>query len=76
MENYSLYFQGYCYIWSESEGRKGSQGISTCLDKFINEEVPSGIETLNFFVDNCAGHNKNSIVVAMLGISFHEHPTL
>lgn len=53
--SYFFSFSGHCYIWLEDLGKKGSQQISTCLAKFISEEVPDGVEILNFYADNCAG---------------------
>lgn len=58
MENIYLIinYTGYCYLWHEFNGRKGSQEIVSCLAKFITEEVPNGIKRLILYADNCAGN--------------------
>lgn len=42
-------------MWSEDQGNKGSQEVSTCVAKFIREEVPDGVKILNLYADKCAG---------------------
>lgn len=42
-------------MWPEINGKKGSQEVSTCLAKFIDENVPHTVKKLNFFADNCPG---------------------
>lgn len=58
--------QGYCYMWCESDGKRGSNEIATCLLKFIKhmKENP-GISEFSFYSDDCAGQNRNRFVYSM-----------
>ena len=33
--------KGYCYLWNESEGQRGSCEIGTCLGMYIKSMPPS-----------------------------------
>lgn len=67
--------QGHCYTWEETQGRRGSNEVATCLHKFL-QSLSSDIKEVSFFSDCCSGQNRNSIVAtAMLDI-VRNHPTL
>lgn len=46
--NFIIYNNGtkedYCFMWDESIGKRGSNGISTCILKFIKIMKDSGIK--------------------------------
>lgn len=56
---------GYCYVWDETIGRKGSNEISSFVFDFIKMQVQEGYTEFNFYSDSCGGQNKNRIVFAM-----------
>ncbi|CAG9787842.1 unnamed protein product [Diatraea saccharalis] len=72
--------KGYCYVWDETIGRKGSNEISSCVFDFIKTKVEEGYKEFNFYSDSCGGQNKNRTVFAMyayatkiFNINIHHH---
>ncbi|KAL4704116.1 hypothetical protein ACJJTC_001043 [Scirpophaga incertulas] len=57
--------KGYCYLWDETIGRKGSNEISSFVFYFIKTKVEEGYKEFNFYSDSCGGQNKNRTVFAM-----------
>lgn len=58
--------QAYCYMWCESDGKRGSNEIGTCLLKFIKlMKENHGINEFSFYSDNCAGQNRNRFIYSM-----------
>lgn len=57
--------QGYCFMWTETDAKRGSNEICTCLMKFIKIMKERGSEEFSFFSDNCAGQNRNRFIYAM-----------
>ena len=51
--------KAYFYVWNESEAKRGSCEVASCLNHFINHYVPDDMLKLIIFSDNCAGQNKN-----------------
>ncbi|KAK3907413.1 LOW QUALITY PROTEIN: Adhesion G protein-coupled receptor A3 [Frankliniella fusca] len=66
----------HCYMWNETEGKRGSNEISTCLLKHISEEVPDYVQDLTIFTDCCSGQNRNSTISMMLFAALQENPSL
>ena len=56
--------QAFCYCWPEMEGGRGSNEISTCLFKWLNQ-LPRTVEEVSLFSDTCGGQNRNQNVAAM-----------
>lgn len=56
---------GYCYVWNESEAKRGSNEIGTCLLKFIKHMTKKGVNEFRFYSDNCGGQNRNRFIFAM-----------
>lgn len=54
-----------CYIWDETEGRKGSCEIGTCLIRYI-KSLPQDVRHLILYSDTCGGQNRNKFVAAAL----------
>lgn len=52
-------------MWDESDGKSGSNEISTCILKFIKIKKENGIKELSFYSDNCAGQNRNRFIYSM-----------
>lgn len=55
--------KAFFYVWNESEARRGSSEVASCLNHFIETYVPDETLKLVVFSDNCAGQNKNINVV-------------
>ncbi|CAH1645621.1 unnamed protein product [Spodoptera littoralis] len=60
----SITRNGFCFVWGETEGKRGANEIGTILQKYI-EDVDSRttIKTLILYSDSCPGQNKNKIVL-------------
>lgn len=56
--------QGFCYFWSEYEGNRGANEVSTCLLDYITQL--RNVEHLILYSDCCPGQNRNSVVLTML----------
>lgn len=57
--------QGICNMWTESEGRKGSNEIGTCLMQYFSSLHPD-IKHVIMYSDTCSGQNRNQYIVAAL----------
>ena len=56
--------RGVCYLWSETEGKRGSDEIGTCLFKYLLS-LPDHVRKIDILSDNCSGQNKNVQIIAM-----------
>lgn len=56
---------GYCYIWGEADGKRGSCEIATCLYNYLKELDNRAVNTLLLYCDNCTGQNKNKVIFSM-----------
>lgn len=68
--------QCFCFTWDETNSRRGSAEIATCLFKVISEYAEKGIENVYLYADGCYGQNKNSIVASMLLYSLEKHKSI
>lgn len=57
--------EGYCFMWDESNGKRGSNEISTFILKFMKIKKENGIKEFSFYYDNCAGQNRNRFIYSM-----------
>jgi len=58
--------EGYCYVWDECSGKKGSAEIGTCLINYLSHLTES-VTHVSTFSDTCGGQNRNkNILAAML----------
>ncbi|CAH1163448.1 unnamed protein product [Phaedon cochleariae] len=69
--NFSVYESGrrngYCYLWGESDGNRGSNDICTALNMYIKKiDDENSTEELFLFCDSCSGQNKNSLILSMI----------
>ena len=55
-------WDAYCFMWPESEGRRGSCEVATCLFKYIGMQSHRGVKDITMLSDNCAGQNRNRFV--------------
>lgn len=56
---------GQCNIWNETTAKRGGNEISSCLWKFIVDNVQKEKDEFRFYSDNCGGQNKNQILFTM-----------
>lgn len=56
----------FLYVWAESEHKKGSNEIASCIFHRLSNTDFSGVHTVQLFSDGCGGQNKNQIVLGML----------
>lgn len=57
--------EGYCYVWDETIGKRGSNEISSCLHYIDNQCKKKNVNDFRFYSDNCSGQNKNRYLFAM-----------
>lgn len=64
---------GYCLVWDECSGRKGSSEIASCLFKYISQ-LPETVSHISTFSDTCGGQNRNKkCMTAMLYVVNHNN---
>ncbi|KAK3911428.1 30S ribosomal protein S4, chloroplastic [Frankliniella fusca] len=54
-----------CYVWDQTEARKGSAEITSMVWSFIQMKVAAGIEEFRIHSDNCSAQNKNQFLFSM-----------
>nr|XP_022903935.1 uncharacterized protein LOC111416199 [Onthophagus taurus]XP_022910560.1 uncharacterized protein LOC111421623 [Onthophagus taurus] len=57
--------KGYCYLWSEVDGQRGSCEIGTALLKWF-KTLPDTVKEVSLFSDTCGGQNRNKYIAALL----------
>lgn len=59
--------KGYCYLWGEKDGKRGSNEICSNLLHYLTDVDISGkYKKISLFCDNCTGQNKNKFLLTML----------
>lgn len=58
-----------CFFWTETEGKRGSNEIGTCVLLYIKNLVQKSVNVqdldLTFYSDNCCGQQNNKYIVSM-----------
>jgi len=49
---------GYCYCWMETEGKRGSNEVGTCLYRWLSS-LPTTVEEAVLYSDKCGSQNRN-----------------
>lgn len=58
---------GYCYIWGEQDGLRGSNEISTTINKYLTiVEERATVNFISLFCDSCPYQNKNNQVFSAI----------
>lgn len=57
--------KGYCNVWNETDGKRGSHQIATLVLNFLKEKQEAGVKNLVFYSDNCGGQNRNQNIFSM-----------
>lgn len=61
---------GFCYTWSEIDGKRGANEASSILQKYINEVDHRGtVKHLLLYCDSCPGQNKNKTVLTCINVT-------
>ncbi|KAE8740609.1 hypothetical protein FOCC_FOCC013867 [Frankliniella occidentalis] len=57
--------EGHCYVWTETDARKGPNEIGTNLLQFIEKKASEGIVEFSFYSDAPTGQNRNRMIFSM-----------
>ncbi|XP_065680363.1 uncharacterized protein LOC136094417 [Hydra vulgaris] len=57
--------KGICYLWDESEGKRGANEINTALLDYM-KSLPVSVKRVTSFSDTCSGQNRNQFIVATM----------
>lgn len=60
--------EGFCYIWNENNGLRGSDEIGSILFKFL-KTLPAETKHVSFFSDSCGGQNRNRFIASVLKVA-------
>lgn len=59
--------EGFCFIWSETDGKRGANEIATILQMYIDiVDSRKTVKHLILYCDSCPGRNKNRTVLAVI----------
>lgn len=64
----------HVYTWPESVASKGSSEITSCIRKYVTDNLPADTEKLILYSDPCSGQNRNSKISLMLINLLHSWP--
>ena len=65
--------EGTCFIWDETEGKRGSNEIGTSLFNYMKSTLA---EEIVLFSDTCGGQNRNQYITALLQYVVQKHATV
>lgn len=70
--------RGDCFVWGESDGKRGALEISTCISKWLNglTQRKAGKLKVILYCDNCPGQNKNKTMFSMLLYHAQKMPSI
>lgn len=57
--------EGFCYVWDESNGMKGSSEIGTGLILYMTN-LPKDIKHVVTYSDSCGGQNRNQFIASAM----------
>ena len=66
---------GYCYLWHESEGKRGANEVATITYNHI-KNIYTEAEEISMFTDTCGGENRNIMMSTMCTHIVQELPNL
>ncbi|KAG8173504.1 hypothetical protein JTE90_027253 [Oedothorax gibbosus] len=66
--------EGKCFLWDETQGRRGAIEIASCLYNYIMSYTNK--KSVYMMSDSCGGQSKNSIFAAMCLHLVQIHPTV
>ena len=62
---YDVLKNGHCFLWDETEGKRGAIEIASALLPFF-ETLPDNVTHVSTFSDTCGGQNRNRFIVASM----------
>ena len=65
----------YMYVWNETDGKRGSNEIGTCLYQYL-KSLPMSIKHLCLYSDSCSGHNQNQFIANLLHYALTTLPNI
>lgn len=70
--------EGVCHVWDETQGKRGSQEIATCILKNTGSVCASKPKTkeITYYSDKCSGQNRNQFVAGAYLYSMAKFPNL
>ena len=54
-----------CYLWNETDAKRGSNEIGTCLYQYL-KSLPPHVKHACLYSDSCAGQNRNRYIANLL----------
>lgn len=57
--------EGFCFLWNETEGQRGSDEVGTSMFTKISE-LPTSVKNVIMFCDCCGGQNRNRFIANLL----------
>lgn len=68
--------KSHCAMWDETVGARGGCEIASCILRWAEENIGTEVEELIVWSDNCAGQNRNFIIVSAYVWILRTIPTL
>ncbi|KAJ8666483.1 hypothetical protein QAD02_008145 [Eretmocerus hayati] len=66
--NFTIYefstSKGYCFVWNEATGNRGSNEVASYLFDHLRDVKERGAKSVHIYSDNCGGQNRNKNVFA------------
>ncbi|KAF2905462.1 hypothetical protein ILUMI_00718 [Ignelater luminosus] len=56
---------GFCYFWTETDGKRGSDEIGTALFTYL-KQLPNTVRHVSLYSDSCGSQNRNRFVACVL----------
>lgn len=66
---------GTCFVWDETNGKRGACEIGTTLYIHLSGLAPS-VQEVSLFSDSCVGQNRNQFICVALLKALHDSQTL
>ena len=57
--------RAFCFVWLETDGRRGSSEIGTFLYRYLSG-LPATVKEVILYSDSCTGQNRNQFITAVL----------
>ncbi|KAF6212705.1 hypothetical protein GE061_013231 [Apolygus lucorum] len=65
---------GHCYLWDETQGRRGAVEIASCVYSYVMSM--DNVKEVRMMSDGCGGQQKNHLFMSMCMLLCRTHPTL
>ena len=68
--------QAHCFFWSQLDGKRGANEMSSCLFMFLREKSELGIKRCFFTCDSCPGQTRNRQMACALSYAVQTYNNL